>query len=157
MKYTIGLGVALSIAWIGWSGHFDPLLLALGAGSVLWTLHIARKMGVDDDEGTPVAEVLGIIDYIPWLVRAIISANLHVSRRILQLRPAISPRMIRIEAEPTTAFGRVLLANSITLTPGTVTVDLDGNRLLIHALTEEAAEETLAGEKNRRVARVEAD
>ncbi len=155
MKYTIGLGVALSIAWIGWSGHFDPLLLALGGCSVLWTLYIARRMGVDDDEGTPIFEVLGIIAYLPWLVRSIITANLAVSRLVLQRRVTLSPRMIRLVAEPETAFGRVLLANSITLTPGTVTVDLDGNRLLIHALTIEAGEETLAGEMNRRVARVE--
>ena len=85
----------------------------------------------------------------------IVKANIAVALRIVSPRLPIRPRVIRVRAGQRTDIGRVIYANSITLTPGTVTVDTEGDHITVHALTPEAAEGVLSGEMDRRVTRVE--
>ena len=152
----IALVIALSALWLLWSGIYDnPLLLGLGAFSVAFVVWMTRRMH-------PVAEAtagytLGPrpILYLPWLAWEIVKANFQVARIILDPKLPISPRLIRVPAPQQTDLGRVLYANSITLTPGTVSLDLRGDELLIHALTHEAAEGVRSGEMERRVTRME--
>ncbi len=75
-----------------------------------------------------------------------------MARIVLSPRLPISPTLVELDAKPTTDAGRVLLGNSITLTPGTVTLDIYADRLLVHALTKEGAAALEEGEMNRRVA-----
>ena len=79
-----------------------------------------------------------------------------MARRILDPRLPIDPRVVRVRALQQRHAARVLFANSITLTPGTVSIDVEGDDIVVHALTREAGDEVLAGEMNRRVARAEA-
>ena len=156
MTYAFSLAAILAAVWLVWSGIFDnAVILALGAVSVAFVVFIALRMRIVDDEGVPIHLPLGLVRYLPWLVIEIVKANIAVALRIVSPSLPIEPRVIHVRAGQRTDIGRVLYANSITLTPGTVTVDTDGDRITVHALTREAAEGVLAGEMDRRAARVE--
>ena len=154
-KYSIGLAVVLSAVWLLWSGHTSPLLLTFGAVSCAAVLLIALRMKIVDREGAPVELPLRVLRYLPWLIWQIIKANLDVAGRILRPGLPISPRMIKVQTSQKRDIGRVIYANSITLTPGTVSVDTLGKEITVHALSGEAAEEVLTGEMDRRVTRLE--
>jgi multicomponent Na+:H+ antiporter subunit E len=96
-----------------------------------------------------------ILGYWPWLAWQIVLANLDVTRRILDPKLPISPTMIEFHPTQHTDLGRVIHANSITLTPGTITTSLSGDTLGVHALTQEAADAVLAGDMDRRVTQLE--
>lgn len=151
MRYTLALGAALALVWWLWSGHADPLLLSLGAASVLFVLFISRRMGIADEETVPLYLPLRLPFYLPWLFWEITKANLDVARRILAPSLPIEPNMIRVRAGQRSDVCRVIYANSITLTPGTVSVDTAGDEITIHALTRPAAQGVESGEMDRRV------
>ena len=139
-----------------WSGHRELWLVSLGAASCCLVVFLARRMGVTDEEGVPIQ--LGLrpfIRYAPWLVKEIAQANIEVVRMILNPKLPIQPHVVMVKATQSTDLGRVIYANSITLTPGTVSVDMEGDQVTVHALSLEDAEEEIAGEMNRRVTQVE--
>jgi multicomponent Na+:H+ antiporter subunit E len=153
---AISLGVSLAILWLLLSGYFDePLLLVLGAISVFLVVIICRRMGVVDPEGHPVQLALRTAVYWPWLFKEIVISALSVSKVILSWRMPIEPSVLTVRARQQTDLGRVIFANSITLTPGTVTIALRDDLLTVHALTRAAAAGWEESEMNRRVARVE--
>ena len=137
--------------WLLWSGHYTTLLIAFGAGSSLFVVFIARRMSLTDAEGHPVHLLLRLTTYVPWLIWAIVKSNIDIAVRILNPRLPISPRMMKVKASQKTDLGRVIYANSITLTPGTVTVDVQGDELTVHALTRGTAEDLETGDMDRRV------
>ena len=155
MKYTVSLGLALIGTWLLWSGHFEALLLALGLVSCALVLVIALRMKLVDREGVPLSLLPGLPLYAPWLLWEVFKANVDVARRVLDPRLPISPRLIRVKASQRTALARTVYANSITLTPGTVSVELEGDEITVHALTAEAALELESGKMDRRVCRLE--
>ena len=69
----------------------------------------------------------------------------------------ISPTMIRVRASQQTDLGQVIYANSITLTPGTISVDVANNEILVHALSENGARDLLGGKMDRRVSKMAGD
>ncbi len=152
MSRAISIALVLYGLWLLLSGHYVLLLLGLGVVSVLLVVLIAIRMDVVDPEGHPVH--LGLkaaLWYWPWLVWEIIKANVAVTRQILNPRLPISPTVVRVKATQKSALGKVVYANSITLTPGTVSIDVDGPTISVHALTREAAEDLKRGEMDRRV------
>lgn len=156
MKYTLTLCLAMLAVWYLWSGHNEPHLLIIGGLSVLLCLWIAKRMGIVDEEGAPAQ--LGLrpfTSYMPWLAKEIVESNIEVTKTILSREMDLKRNMIEIGAHQKTELGRVILANSITLTPGTISVKMEGDRILIHALSFEGAEEDLSGEMGRRVCRLE--
>lgn len=155
MRHTIFLALSLAIFWLLNSGHYAALMLSLGAVSIALVLYIAHRMDVVDHESQPLHLTLKIPGYYIWLCKEIILANLLVVRHIWLGNKTISPTMMSIKASQKTDMGKVIYANSITLTPGTVTVDLEGDRLMVHALLRESIEELQAGEMDRRVTQLE--
>lgn len=155
MKYRIALWTVMMVVWLLWSGHYTPLLVTLGALSSLFVVQIAHRMGIADDEGAPIGTLVPFLLYAPWLGWEIVKSNLDVARRILGPSSGIAPRLIRVKTSQRSDLGRTIYANSITLTPGTVSVDLQGDEIVVHALTPEAAEGVAAGEMDRRVTRLE--
>jgi multicomponent Na+:H+ antiporter subunit E len=143
--------VILFGTWLLWSGIYQPLTIGFGVGSCLFVAWLSARMGIVDEEGSPVHLVPRLVLYVPWLVLAVIKANLDVAVRILKPGLPISPRLVKIKASQQNDLGRVVYANSITLTPGTVTVDMQGDELTIHALTAEAEADLLTGDMDRRV------
>lgn len=155
MKHRLALAIVLGAAWWMLSGYTKPLLLMFGVLSIVLVLWIARRMRIDDDEGDLLGLLPRSLTYAPWLGLQIVKANLDVARRILSPTPAITPRLLRIKAGQRTDLGRTLYANSLTLTPSTVSIDLRGDEIVVHALTREAAEALLTGEMDRRVCALE--
>ncbi len=155
MYRTLSSIILLFATWLLWSGHYTALLLGLGAASCALVAYLCRRMGIIDAEGHPVHLLGGLLGYLPWLAWALIQANIDVARQILSPRLCISPRLFRVKASQKTHLGQVIYANSITLTPGTVAVNVEEGAIAVHALTRRAAEELMTGEMDRRVTRLE--
>jgi len=156
MGRTIFLAAALVALWLLLSGYFDvPLLLVFGAVSVLVSVWFARRAKVLDEEGAPVQLGLDVLGYWGWLFFEIGKANVMVARHALAIEPRLSPKIVRTPMTPRTASGRVIFAQSITLTPGTVSMDLTGDDIVVHALTEDLADEAGLAAMGERVSRLE--
>ena len=93
--------------------------------------------------------------YLPWLAKEIIVSNIEVARIILSPKMKLQRNMVDVHINQKTEIGRVIMANSITLTPGTVSVNLEDDQVQVHALSFEGAEEDLSGEMDRRVCKLE--
>ena len=152
MKHVAALSVGLFAVWLLWSGYWEnTFLVVLGALSCIVTVILALRMNLVDAEGVPVEIALRLLRYAPWLVWQVFLANLHVARRILDRKLPIHPAVIRVKPGQKRDLGRVIYANSITLTPGTVSIDIDENEITVHALTRETASDLRSGAMDRRV------
>ncbi|HIF40086.1 MAG TPA: hypothetical protein EYQ74_03190 [Planctomycetes bacterium] len=148
--------LVLVVAWGLWSGHGEPLIVGFGALSCLAVFGISRRMDrVVGEQPLDYGLALRSLGYLPWLLLQIVKSNLDVARLIVGSAPTVHSHLIRVQADQATELGRVIYANSITLTPGTITLDLRGQDLLVHALTRSAAEGVQEGEMGRRVSRLE--
>jgi multicomponent Na+:H+ antiporter subunit E len=155
MRHALTSAALFATAWLLWSGHYIPLTLVCGViscGLVLW---VALHMEVIDQEGVLSGIGLRHLTYFPWLALEIAKSSLHVAAVILNPRLPIQPRLVRVRASQRTATCAAIHANSITLTPGTISLDVRERSILVHALTEKSAEGLLGGEIDRRVTRLE--
>jgi len=116
------------------------MLLTLGGISIFLTLWIAKRMRILDAETAPYSTVLQTFAYFVWLFAEIVKANIAVVRAVLSPDMAVSPTLTRIPTPQKTDIGRVMFANSITLTPGTVSVDVQDDHILVHALLSEMSD-----------------
>ncbi len=155
MVRAVSLSVVLYVLWLLLSGHYESLTLVLGAVSSVFVAWIAYRMDVADREGHPIHLTWRSLVYWPWLFWEIVKANLEVARLILAPRLAISPTVIKVKASQPDELGHVIYANSITLTPGTVSIDVRDATIEVHAITREMAEGLQTGEMDRRVTRME--
>lgn len=155
MLHALSLGLVLALLWWLMSGYFVFLLLGLGVLSVIGTLLISRRMDVIDHEGQPLHLSWKIGFYWAWLLKEIFKSAVDVSKVILKREMPIHPAMVPIKTSQRSEMGQVIYANSITLTPGTITVSLENGEMMIHALTKEAADGLLTGDMDRRVSAVE--
>jgi multicomponent Na+:H+ antiporter subunit E len=153
VKSALALFAVLMSVWLLNSGHYTPLLIGFGVGSCVFVLWLSWRMGVVDDESLPVRLVPRVLLYTPWLAKEVFRANVDVARRIFSSN--ISPRIIDAETTQRSDLGRVLYANSITLTPGTVSIRVYGRSITVHAIADEVADGLLEGEMDRRVTRLE--
>lgn len=134
MLRAFGLGSALFGFWLALSGHYTPLVTSFGVLSVVLVVYLSERMDVIDQEGVPYHMVPRLLFYVPWLLKEIFIANLVVAKVILDPELPISPRMVRFHGTQDTDAGRALYANSITLTPGTITTGVEGHDFQVHAL-----------------------
>ncbi len=144
-----GLFVILLISWVLWSGIYKPLLLGLGLFSTVLSVWLAQRMGFFRHPIPPRA-LLRLPAFWWWLLQEVIKSSIEVARVVLTPSLPISPTMVEFETTESTEAGRVILGNSITLSPGTVTIDVDGDRLLVHCLTRAGAEDLQGMEVQRR-------
>ncbi len=151
MVHAISLTAALAALWLLLSGHFEPLLIGFGIVSCAMVVAISLRMNVVDQEGHPIQLGWKVFIYIPWLLVEIIKSNIDVARHILNPRLQISPTRVKVRASQKSALGQVIYANSITLTPGTVSLIIDDGHIDVHALTTEGAAGLATGEMDRRV------
>lgn len=155
LHLQLSLAVVLLLFWLGMSGHYTPLLLGFGVASVAGVVALGRRMRMVDAEGHPIHLALGAFTYWPWLALEIAKSALTVSRIIVDPKLPISPTMTRVKASQKTGLGVTTYANSITLTPGTISVEVENNEILVHALTREGAADVEEGTMDRRVTRFE--
>jgi multicomponent Na+:H+ antiporter subunit E len=149
------LTAVLFAFWVLMSGYFTAFLLAAGVGCAIGVALLAGRMEIADREGLPVHLTVAAISYWPWLVKEILKSGWQVARIILHPRLPISPALVRFKPSQSSTVGLVTHANSITLTPGTVTVEADHGEFLVHAITLEGAEGLAGSEMDRRVSRFE--
>lgn len=122
------------------SGYFKPMLLSLGVISIVLTVWIAKRMRILDGETAPYLTMPQTLAYFCWLFVEIIKANIAVVRAVMSPDMAVSPTLTRIPTPQKTDIGKVMFANSITLTPGTVSVDIQDDHILVHALLSEMSD-----------------
>jgi multicomponent Na+:H+ antiporter subunit E len=154
MRY-LSLIAFLFAFWVALSGHYTPMLLTIGAVSAVLGGIAAVRMRVADREGHPIEFAWPALTYFPWLAVEIAKSAWGVTKIILHPRLPISPTMTVVRASQKTTVGRATYANSITLTPGTITVGVHGHDLTVHALVKEGALDLEDGGMNRRVSRFE--
>lgn len=128
--------------WFMLSGHTEALLMILGVLSAILTVYLAKRMSIIDHEGYPFDLSWRLLGYYFYLGKEILKANVDVIKRILTPgRVNISPQVMTLPVNKKTALGKVIYANSITLTPGTVTLELSDDEIKVHALSKEGAED----------------
>ena len=151
----VGLFGGLFLFWLMLSGLFSPLLIALGVVACLLATAAAWRLNILDREGQPLELLRGAITYWPWLIMEIIKSAWSVTKVVLHPQLPISPTMTVVKASQKTPSGIATYANSITLTPGTLTTGVSGHNLTIHALVKDGALDLESGGMDRRVSRFE--
>ncbi len=143
--------VALYVFWLLLSGFFTPFLMAAGAGSVVAVLWLSHRMDVIDHEGHPIhLSLRAFLSYWPWLAVEIVKSAWDVTRRVLHPALPISPTLVRFRPRQTSPLGLVIHANSITLTPGTIAIEVAAEEFLVHALSREGAAGLAGSEMDHR-------
>ncbi len=150
---AFSLSATLFIFWLLLSGHYTAFLIASGAIAAAFVAWLGLRLDYADEEGHPIDLIGRGLVYWPWLIKEIIKAALGVALIIVKPSLPISPRLVRVTNTQKKPVGTVAYANSITLTPGTITVEVrrPEHALLVHALTETAAADLETGEMDRRV------
>lgn len=132
MKRKLSFVAVLAIFWLGLSGHFTGMLLGLGAVSVLLVAWLSQRMNVIDRDGHPVELFVRTPGFLLWLAREIYLSSIAVLRLIFSnlYEPAIG----RIKTKQDTPLATATLANSITLTPGTLSLRVIGDEIEVHTI-----------------------
>jgi multicomponent Na+:H+ antiporter subunit E len=142
--------------WLVLSGFYTPFFVVMGLLTAIGVVWLARRMAVLDAEGHPVhLGARALFSYWPWLVLEIVKSGWDVTRVILDPRLPISPTLVRFAPTQKGDVGLATHANSITLTPGTLSIEVGHREFLVHAVTESGAEGIRSGEMDRRVTRFE--
>ena len=150
MRYVISLALVMAALWLGLSGLFKPVILGLGVLSIALAAWLSWRMDVIGVEHNLGLFTWRLPAYWAWLVWQIVLANIDVAKAVLDPR-RVRQRVVQVPARQSRELTRVTYANSITLTPGTVSLRLEGNEIVVHALTEAGAEGVLSGEMGERV------
>lgn len=145
--------------WLLLSGHYDWLHITIGFFSALLVvfIHIPLNRYLFYEKKITKGHVLNYIRlliYIPWLIWQIIVASLQVAYLVMHPKIPINPILIRFKTQLPNPVAKVILGNSITLTPGTLTISIDEDEFLVHALTEASASSIIDGTMPRQVARL---
>ena len=141
--------------WLLMSGIYTPFLVLAGLGTAVAVAAFAVRMEVADREEQPLYLVPAALAYWPWLALEILKSGWTVARIIVDPRLPISPALVRFRPMQESAVGLATHANSITLTPGTVTIEARHGEFLVHALTRAGADGLAGSEMDRRVRRFE--
>jgi multicomponent Na+:H+ antiporter subunit E len=152
MTYLPGLVLALTVVWFALSGQTSPQFLVLAPVSILLSVWLAARFRIIDRDSSPYHRAPQLILYTGWLLIQIVKSNIAVIARVVGPRSGIDPAMVSLRTTAKTDLGKALFANSITLTPGTVTVDVEGDRVKVHALMRESASASSFESMDRRAA-----
>lgn len=151
----IAITAAIFVAtWLLWSGLYIPLVLGLGALSCVLVTVLAMRTGFFEKDIYAFHLGPQLPMFWLWLLKEIFIANIQVLRIVLSPKLAISPSIVSIDASVLPPVSQATFANSITLTPGTVTLDIDAGKIEVHCLTAESAAGLQEGEMLRRARRL---
>lgn len=140
--HTFLLFAGLMLFWLSMSGYFDALHIGFGVFStvvVMAFFHTLRRHAFFEDEKTTLPSVhpLRFILYVFWLIFEIFKSGFYVAKVILKPSIPIEPSMLTFKADLPGPYAKMLFGNSITLTPGTLTVEIQGDEFTVHALSRE--------------------
>lgn len=148
--------LGLFALWLVMSGIYEPLIIAFGAASSFLCVWIIFRLKLVDPKGIlQEFHPLSGLRYLLWLAVEIAKADWAVTKVILSETMPDQQRLIGVPARQMSDIGKVLFANSITITPGTVTVETEADHLIVHALTDEAADLKALAEMGDRVCAIE--
>jgi multicomponent Na+:H+ antiporter subunit E len=148
---VVMLTVMLVAAWLLWSGFFKPLLLGLGAFSVILVVYLSHRLRLFDTDVFAFRFSLRLFKFWGWLFKEVILSSLEVSRLVLNPKMPISPAVFEFKTRCSHPVDVVILGNSITLTPGTLTLNINDGNLTVHSLTRQGIKDLEAGEMDRRI------
>lgn len=136
---TVGAFIVLFVLWIILSGHFSGQFLLLGLASCGLVVWLCARMALSNRRTMRHIKMAHMPGYLAWLLREIFISNIKVARIILDAKLPVSPVLFLAPAGQTTDLGRFIFANSITLTPGTIAIEItgQGDQILVHALHNE--------------------
>ncbi|MEN2986448.1 MAG: Na+/H+ antiporter subunit E [Thermodesulfovibrionaceae bacterium] len=143
--------------WCIFSGMFDVFHLALGVISCLIITLISGDLIFKSEKFTKshIRDGIRFIKYLPWLFYQIILANIHVAYLALHPKMPIQPFVLEYKAKLKKDISKVVFAHSITLTPGTITMDITkDNIFVIHCISQKVADDLLTGEMEKKVGRI---
>ena len=156
--HKISLIISLLVLWIILSGHYTLLQLSLGLLSVLIVTIISSRMNLIIFD-QPILQ-LYFIKFIPygfWLMIQILRSNIDVCIRILNPKLPINPQLVTVKSTQASNLAKVIYANSITLTPGTISIDLDGSEIEVHSLSETGVDGLKTGVMDKKITNSEAN
>jgi multicomponent Na+:H+ antiporter subunit E len=156
LRGMLALAITLFAFWLLLSGIYTPFLVLAGLGASIAVAALAQRMELLDREGHPIHLALAALTYWPWLLKEIMKSGWQVTRIIIDPRLPVSPTLVRFRPSQKSTVALAAHANSITLTPGTITVEADHEEFLVHALTREGAAAVVDSEMDRRVSRLDA-
>ena len=155
MKFVLTALIMFAF-WIFLSGKFSLILLLSGLISSLLVSYMSNDLLIGNgDMKLGFIRTIRFIRFLPWLLWQIVLANIDLAIRTLHPKMPINPMLINFKNNLKTDLGMVILANSITLTPGTVTIDVNENEFLVHVISEKAAQSLISGEMQARVKKIE--
>ena len=153
---AVVIALVLFVLWVTLSGLFKPILVMLGLASTALVVAIVGRLGILDSEGVPLTVRFGrMAAYFGWLLVEVLKADWAVTRIILSPQPLLAQQLLRVPVTTRTDLAKVVYANSITLTPGTVTVETAGEHFYVHALAHEFADMDALAAMNDRVCATE--
>lgn len=151
IKHLLAWFITLFGFWLLLSGMWQSLLLVFALVSVLLVLFVITRMDAVDKASTSIRINFALLAYVAWLLREIARSSIDVARIIWSRKVKVEPALAELEFDPALVGGRVLFANSLTLTPGTLSVDLSENTITVHALNAESITHLKEGEMQQRI------
>jgi len=146
---SISLFIILLIVWLLMSGHYTFLITTLGVLSCIFCVYLAKRAKLIDDEGLPLIFFPRLTNYLLWLFREIVNSNISTAKAIITGK--INPEIFTVKVSQISEVGKVTYANSITLTPGTVTTQINKNTFEIHALNSDFGDDVRSGQMDKKV------
>ena len=147
--------ILLFAFWVILSGKFDAFHLSLGVICTFIIAYLSHDLLFANVRVGDIRVIVQrFVTYMPWLIYQIVTANMHVAYLALSPRMPINPQIITFKTKLESDISWVTLANSITLTPGTITMDIQDGEFVVHALSKKVADDMNTGEMEDRVAHI---
>jgi len=135
--------------WLLMSGHYSILIITLGIISCAFCVYVAKRGNLIDDEGLPIFFIPRLSNYLIWLFKEILKSNLNTAKVIINGK--VEPETFTVKASQVTDVAKVTYANSITLTPGTVTTKMQKDVFEVHALNSDFGNDVRTNEMDKKV------
>jgi len=154
MKSFLLFVILLSL-WLLMSGHYTFLITSLGVISCLFCVYLAKRANLIDDEGLPLFFLPRLLNYLLWLFKEIFNSNIGTAKAIIT--GDINPEIFIVKSSQNTDVAKVTYANSITLTPGTVTIQINKDKFEVHALNSDFGNDVRSNVMDKKVKWLEGD
>ena len=148
MKSFILFFILFSL-WLLMSGHYNVLIVSLGIISCAFCVYVAKRGKLIDDEGLPIFFMPRLLNYLIWLFKEILKSNLSTAKVIINGK--VEPETFTVKTSQLTDVAKVTYANSITLTPGTVTTKIQKDVFEVHALNSDFGKDVRTNEMDKKV------
>ena len=157
MFRTIITIIALFCLWLLMSGIYQSFMIGVGLAAAAFAVFVVRRMddAADTDRLEIRLNIIKTLGYFCWLLIEIAKSNWVVTKTILGLRPNIRQHFFKVPCTQETEVGKTTFANSITLTPGTISVEHEGDEIWVHSLSYSDGDLDALADMNARVSNIE--